>query len=216
MNIIHNLALLLLFQLPLDSDQALESPQSRPLPDCQQNLNRNKAAAANIIFKSTDGGETWQDISEGLPENLQEEDFPRDGFFANESGVYLRAGNGIYHSTPNSAAPFWKKEIFSDELSIAPGKTGIFAYNYDGHFLQRTNGTSVWSPMYTNFQKKEVRNVFETSGGTVFIGSNQGLFKSTNSGKRMVSSGHLTWAKHGNCYFLLSTIKSSMYMFQAT
>jgi len=37
----------------------------------------------NIVFKSTDGGQTWQDISEGLPENLQ-----RDGFFANESGLY--------------------------------------------------------------------------------------------------------------------------------
>lgn len=25
----------------------------------------------NIVFKSTDGGQTWQDISKGLPENLR-------------------------------------------------------------------------------------------------------------------------------------------------
>ena len=37
--------------------------------------------------------------------------------------------------------------------------------------------------MYTNFQEKEVRTVFETAGGTVFIGCDNGLFKSTNSGK---------------------------------
>ena len=181
---IYILAFLLLFQFPFAFDQALEFPQSSPLPDSQQKQKRDKAGAANIVFKSTDGGQTWQDISEGLPENLQEDDFQRDGFFANDSGLYLRAGNGIYHSKPNSTAPFWKKEIFPDEQgSIAPGKTGIFAYNYDGQFLQKINGTSVWSPMYTNFQEKEVRTVFETAGGTVFIGSDNGLFKSTNSGK---------------------------------
>lgn len=36
--------------------------------------------------------------------------------------------------------------------------------------------------MYTNFQG-QVRTVFETAAGTVFIGSDNGLFKSTNSGK---------------------------------
>jgi photosystem II stability/assembly factor-like uncharacterized protein len=184
MNINYNLAFLLLFQFSFAFDQALEFPQPSPLPDSQQKQKRDKAGAANVIFKSTDGGQTWQDISEGLPENLQEDGFERDGLFANESGLYLRAGNGIYHSMPNSTAPFWKKEIFPDkQRSIAPGKTGIFAYNYDGQFLQKINGTSVWSPMYTNFHENEIRTVFETAGGTVFIGSNNGLFKSTNSGK---------------------------------
>ena len=171
---IYNLAFLLLFLYPFVS----------PITDSQQKLNRNKPGVANIIFRSTDGGQTWQDISEGLPENLQGDSFQRDGVFANESGLYLRAENGIYHSKPNSTAPFWTKEIFPDEhSSIAPGKIGIFAYNYDGQFLQKINGTSVWSPMYTNFPVKEVRTVFETAGGTILIGSDNGLFKSTNSGK---------------------------------
>jgi len=181
---IYILAFLLLFQFSFAFDQAFEFPRSSPRPDSQQKQKRDKAGAANIIFKSTDGGQTWQDISEGLPENLQGDDFPRDGFFANDGELYLRAGNGIYHSKPNSTAPFWKKEIFPDEhSSIAPGKTGIFAYNYDGQFLQKINGTSVWSPMYTNFQEKEVRTVFETTESAVFIGCDNGLFKSTNSGK---------------------------------
>jgi photosystem II stability/assembly factor-like uncharacterized protein len=133
----------------------------------------------NTVLKSIDGGQTWLDISEGLPENL-----PRDGFFANESGLYLRAGNGMYHNKPNYTAPFWKQEIFPDEhSSIAPGKRGIFAYNVDGQFLQRIDGTNVWSPVYTNFQGREVRTLFESDGGAVFVGSNNGLFKSTNSGK---------------------------------
>lgn len=170
---IYSLAFLLLFQFPFVF----------PITDSQQKLNKNKSGVANIVFKSTDGGQTWQDISEGLPENLKGEGVQGDGFFANGSGLYLRAGNGIYHNEPNSTTPFWKKEIFPGKPgSIAAGKSGVFAYNYEGQILQKTNGTSVWSPMYTNF-KGRVRTVFETAGGTVFIGSDNGLFKSTNSGK---------------------------------
>jgi photosystem II stability/assembly factor-like uncharacterized protein len=133
----------------------------------------------NVVFRSSDGGQTWLDIGEGLPEKLQ-----KDGFFANDNGLYLRAGSGLYHNIPNSTVPFWEKEIFPDERSsIAAGKRGIFAYNYDGQFLQRINGTRVWSPVYTNFQGREVRTLFESDGGAVFVGSNNGLFKSTNSGK---------------------------------
>ena len=160
------------------------------------------SAIVNIIFKSADGGQTWQDISEGLPEKLQREGVWRDGLFANDRGLYLLAGNGVYHSEPNSTTPFWTKEIFpGKQRNIAPGRNGILAYNFRGQFLQKINGTNNWSPMYTNFQEqavridrtidwmyknykeREVRTVFETAGGTVFIGSNNSLFRSTNSGK---------------------------------
>lgn len=163
------------------------------LPDSQPGPKIDKVGTAKIVFKSTDGGQTWQDISKGLPEPVKDDyGAGRNVFFADDNGLYLTAGNGIYHSKPNSKAPFWKKEIFPDEHSrIAPGKRGIFAYNYDGQFLQKISGTSVWSPMYTNFQQKGVNTVFETAGGTVFIGCDNGLFKSTNSGKtwKQVYSG---------------------------
>ncbi len=176
---IFTLAYLLLFQFPFSHYEALEFPGSSPITDSPQKLNKNKSGVVNLVFKSADGGQTWQDISEGLPENLQ-----GGGFFANESGLYLRAGKGLYHNQPNSTAPFWKKEMFPDDhSSIAPGKTGIFAYHYSGQFLQKVNGSSIWSPMYKNFQEKEVRTVYETAGGTVFIGCDNGLFKSTNNGK---------------------------------
>jgi len=207
---IYNLAFLLLFQFPLVGNEALEFPASSLITDSQQKLNINKPGVVNIVFKSTDGGQTWLDISEGLPENLQEDDIQQDGFFANENGLYLRAENGIYHSKPNSKAPFWNKEIFPYELSsITPGKTGIFAYNYhDGQFLQKMNGANVWSPMYTNFQENEVRTVFETAGGTVFIGCDNGLFKSTNSGntwKQVHTGGWVMKLVESNGVFLATS-----------
>jgi photosystem II stability/assembly factor-like uncharacterized protein len=161
-----------------------------------------KSGVLNIVFRSADGGQTWQNISEGLPENLQKEGVWSNGLFANDHGLYLRAGNGVYHTEPNSTISFWTKEIFTGkQRNIAPGKDGILAYNIRGQFLQKMNGTSDWSPRYTNFQEqavridkridwmyknykeREVRSYFETTGGTIFISSNYMLFRSTNSGK---------------------------------
>ncbi|MBC7743711.1 MAG: exo-alpha-sialidase [Flavobacterium sp.] len=192
MKIIYNLALLwyipiisgLLFQFSIACNQVLEIPQASLLADSLQKQTRDEAGVANIVFKSADGGQTWQDISEGLPENFREDDVQRDGFFANDNGFYLRTDDGLYHSQRNSTVPFWIKEIFPGQQSrIAPGRTGILAYNYEGQFLQKINGTGTWSPAYTNFREKEIRTVFETAGGSVFIGCNRGLFRSTNSGK---------------------------------
>jgi photosystem II stability/assembly factor-like uncharacterized protein len=175
-----------LFQCSFGVDQALKFSQPSPLSDSQRTKKRENVGTANIVFKSTDGGQTWQDISKGLPEP-EKDDYGvgRNVFFADDNGLYLTAGNGIYHSKPNSTAPFWTKEIFPDEhSSIAPGKAGIFAYNYWGSgIFQKTNGTGVWSPIFTNFQEKRILTVFETAGGTLFICSDRNLFKSTNSGK---------------------------------
>ncbi|MES2650013.1 MAG: exo-alpha-sialidase [Bacteroidota bacterium] len=159
---------------------AFSIPLTSPLPDGKQK--NEKAEATNIVFKSADGGQTWQDISDGLPDNS--EDGPMsDGVFANEGGLYLRAGNQIYHSKPNSTAPFWEEAIFPGESSTTTaGQNGI-AYHYDGHFLQKSNGTSVWSPVYTSFKRRNLNAVFETAGGTVFIGTNDGLFRSVDKGK---------------------------------
>jgi photosystem II stability/assembly factor-like uncharacterized protein len=72
-------------------------------------LGSGSAEGTKIIFRSNDGGQTWVDISEGLPENLAD-NFARDGFSVNDNGIYLRIGDGIYHNTPNSTGPFWSKE----------------------------------------------------------------------------------------------------------
>jgi len=171
---IYSLAFLLLFTVY----------SSSTLPDSRPGPKKEMAGPAKIVFKSTDGGQTWQDISKGLPENLREDSIRGNSFFANDKGLFLRVGNGLYHSTPNATAPFWTKEIFPDEhSSIAPGRAGIFANNYWGVNLKKTNGTSVWSPIFDYSHEPRIRSVFETAGGTIFIGTDRGLFKTVNSGK---------------------------------
>ena len=50
-------------------------PQASHPPDSLQNQKRDKTGIANIFFRSTDGGQTWQDIREGLPGKLEEAGF---------------------------------------------------------------------------------------------------------------------------------------------
>lgn len=189
------------------------------------------AAIASIIFKSSDGGQTWQDISQGLPEKLQKEGVWRDGFLANDLGLYLHSGNAVYHSEPNSKSPLWKKEIFTGkQRNITQSKNGILAYNFRGQFVKKINGSNEWLPVYTNFQEqavhldktidwmfknykeREVRSVFETTKGTVFIGTNYSLFRSTNSGKTWkqvhVADGRMKLAESNGV--LLSTAKDGV------
>ncbi len=198
MNIIYSLAALLLLQSPFNCNEALEFQASSKIKDSQQEQKRDKTAAANIVFKSTDGGQTWQDISKGMPEPVKD-DYGVDNnfYYADDNGLYLTDGKGIYHSNTNSTAPFWTKENFPGKSSnIAPGKNGIFAYNYSGGgIFQKTNGTGVWAPVFTNFEEKQVLSVFETAGGTIFIRSDRGLFKSTNSGKSWKQLHAGAWGK---------------------
>lgn len=135
--------------------------------------------ATNIIFQSKDGGQTWQDISQGLPEQEQPEDF-----FAGESDVYLRINNVIYRSQNNLNTPVWEKENILDprSTSIAFNRSGVMAYNYEGQVYQKMS-TAGWLPIYTNFKKHTVRTIFETSDGTVFVGSDNGLYKSADKGQ---------------------------------
>src|SRR6185436_2449580 len=124
-------SLAFLWYIPIISGLLFLYPFVFPITDSQQKLNKNKPGVANIVFKTVDGGQTWQDISEGLPEPVKDDDgVGRNVSFANDNGLYLTDGNGLYHSKPNATAPFWTKEFIPDEhSSITPGKTGIFAYN---------------------------------------------------------------------------------------
>lgn len=158
-------------------------------PDISQH-----AGTAKIVFKSTDGGQTWQDISKGLPESLQADGIRGDSIFATNKGLFLKVGSERYQSTATATVPFWTKETSPDDTrSIAQDKSGILAYSYWGVNFKTKNGTSVWSPMFENIQAPRIRSTFETVGGAIFLGTDSGIFKTENSGKtwKLVYTGGL-------------------------
>ncbi len=146
---------------------------SRVLADSVNNL-----ISPGLVFQSKDNGNTWQDISVGLSKNFQ-----ADRIIANDNELYL-AGNSLYRSQWNMSGLSWKKEnlLFSQNIFSA-SKEGIVAFNSDGQFLRKIYNTSLWMPIYQSFKGTGIRSSFETSYGTLFIGSDEGLFKSVDNGK---------------------------------
>jgi photosystem II stability/assembly factor-like uncharacterized protein len=176
---IYNLAVVLVFQFGFVLNGALESQRS------------STSATGNIVFRSADGGQTWQDISKGLPAKLREDSIRGNSFFANEKGLFLKVDKELYQSTPNATAPFWTEvNLPGAQSSIAPAKPEIF---YWGANLKKANGTSVWSPIFENFHQPHISIAFETAGGSIFIGTDRGIFKTVDNGKtwKHVHAGRL-------------------------
>ncbi len=135
-----------------------------------------KPEATNIIYQSNDGGQTWQDVSASLPEQVQPE-----GFFAGESDLYMSVNDVMYHSKSNLKTPVWEKEQVVDQRStITFNRSGALAYSYDGYIYRKKPSSETWLPIYTNLINHPVATIFETSDGTVFRGTGKSLSKSTD------------------------------------
>jgi photosystem II stability/assembly factor-like uncharacterized protein len=157
-------------------------PDSKPQSD---SVRTPFASVNNIVYTSADGGQTWQDISRGLPETGQ-----LLSFFAGGAGLYLQEKNVMYRSTGGLTAPVWEKEDIPDlqsgtfwpSTAIAFNRSGVMAFNYQGQVYQKAPAAAGWQPIHTNFIKHALRAVFETADGAVFLGYDDGLYKSADRG----------------------------------
>ena len=91
----------------------------------------------------------------------------------------------MYRSNSKLKTPVWEKENVLDPRSgtIAFNRSGVMAYNYAGQIYQKIPSLGTWLPIYTNFKTQSMRTIFETSDGTVFLGCDSGLYKSTDKGQ---------------------------------
>ena len=179
----------------LESSPASQANISSPTTANPTTTNDVIPEATNIMLQSKDGGQTWDDISQGLPEKEQP-----TGFFAGPSDLFLRIKNVMYHSKSNLKVPVWEKEhtLYPGSTSIAFNPSGIKAYNFEGQIYQKTDAKETWSPVHrefrkpltgtwsrvnTNFQKPWLRAIIETSDGSVFLSCDDGLYKSADQGQ---------------------------------
>jgi len=149
----------------------------QPLTDFQQML--ENAPAANIVFQSSDDGQSWQDVSSGLPAKIAV-----GRVFADGNQVYLASESGLYYRSAALVAPVWAKEFFPDDkiTNIFPGQNGLYASIYSSGFFKGLPGTGIWMSMHDALKDKTVRSVLETPEGIVFVGCESGLYKSADSG----------------------------------
>jgi photosystem II stability/assembly factor-like uncharacterized protein len=178
------LSLTLLYGLltVFSDDSVFEFPPSSAAT-LLKSVNANGAttvAATNMMFQSTDGGQTWQDISNSFPENESLTATGPEGFFAGGAELYLRVNYVMYHSNSNTSV--WEKDTTIPGSAIAFTRSGVMAFNNEGKIWQKT-AAGTWSPVYTGFKQQAVETIFETADGSILIGCRSGLYKSADKGK---------------------------------
>ena len=159
-------------------------PGSPPASRIQAGMRDSKSGGTfTAIFRSGDGGQNWEEVSKGLPADLADDTTRGNRFFTNDSGLFLQAGNRLYYTAANAQPASWTKENFKDIDSSSTTLNPAATNSYWGIHLKQNNGTDVWSPLFDHSSEPRIRSVFETAAGTIFIGTDKGLFKTADAGK---------------------------------
>ncbi|MFN0213085.1 MAG: WD40/YVTN/BNR-like repeat-containing protein [Saprospiraceae bacterium] len=197
-----------------DPKQALSSASNLVLTSSIDNssaLGLGPSVATDIIFQSTDDGQSWQDISAGLPEKLGV-----GRISTNNGAVFLAAESKIFHSTNIGAAtPVWQKEVFleMENTEVYPGQTGNYIRSYGSGLFKNIPGTGVLIPLNNGLKDKDVRTVIETPDGAVFVGCESGIYKSSdggNSWKQVLANDGINSFAAGEGVLICGTYKGLM------
>lgn len=136
-------------------------------------------AATNIIFRSADGGLSWQDVSGGLPNQL-----PVSRIYTDGENITLSAVGGLFRSPLALGIPMWKQvaETESTKFLIQPGRKTNYAIDWETSLKMEVPGTGLWMPIDKNLPEKAVHTIFETKGGQLLLGTRSGIYKSADNG----------------------------------
>jgi photosystem II stability/assembly factor-like uncharacterized protein len=185
MHIIYSLAGLLLFQF-FSCNQASDFPQAYHLSDGPEIQIKDKAAVENIIFKSTNGGLTWQETSEAPPEV---EPTASGSNIVKSDGVLLATGQqGIRRSTDNGAHWQWVISEGGVGIAIEPIKGGFAAISYNTTTKSRRirismdNGKT-WQAIDEGLPPSALISSVKQMGNHLICGHPDGIFLSPDMGK---------------------------------
>lgn len=136
------------------------------------------AEVYNVVYKSLDGGQTWQDITSGLPTGVEVE-----GVYTCGGEVILGSRDGIYRLRPGARG--WEQEQFLDGriTRVVNGQRGLYACSYGLGLFRNVAGSDIWNPISRNLPDMMVRTVLETPDGSVLIGADSGIYKSGDGGQ---------------------------------
>lgn len=164
----------------------------------------NDAETTGVIFQSTDGGKTWQDISAGLPKKIDPYTF-----YSDEGNLLLGYEKGII-SKKNFHDATWQKENFLNQPvnQIFHSKTSPYVYNVDAGVLQKIDNTGFWVPVLTGLKSKFILSILETQAGDILVGTTTGLFKSVDQGK--------TWTKTYDNGYVYSLVEKDQIIMAGT
>jgi BNR/Asp-box repeat len=186
---------LLFFQSFLACQQAQE--KAFPLADSIQSIITDKSVAekapfaeTNIVLKSYDNGQSWQDISTGLNDEKA-----TDFFLFQKNEIVTGNNNELFHSPITAKTPFWEKELLLDNqiYGIYAGQNGLYSLNSARNKFSQNISKGLWTPAFPTLKVENIRTIFECQDGTILVGCDNGIFKSIDKGKSWKQVYEIGW-----------------------
>lgn len=133
----------------------------------------------SLVLQSVDGGNSWKDVGENLPSNLRIQ-----AAWGNNQELYLGYEKGIYRSKNNDQLQFTQDFNYNRSVEeFYNSSEGPYVINYEkGIFKESIPASSMWQNLFTTLNKEIFRSVNELSDGTILLGTDNGLFKTTDNG----------------------------------
>jgi photosystem II stability/assembly factor-like uncharacterized protein len=153
--------------------------------------NENKSGLLKSVLKSTDGGQTWQNISEGLPE------IERAVNIVESEGVLLATGQkGIMRSTDNGKNWQWVISEGGVGIAIERIEGGFAAISFNTKTQSRrihisTDSGKTWQAIDEGLRPTMFLSSIKQVGKYLVVGHPDGIFRTSDRGKtwKSVHSG---------------------------
>jgi photosystem II stability/assembly factor-like uncharacterized protein len=138
------------------------------------------------VFYSVNKGSTWTARNTGFPPNARVQSFAKNGntVFAgtNGYGLYKTTNNGLNWSLTGNGG---QQVPFSEVKSVYVFDAKVFA-SFSGTLYVSTDNGATWATA-TNDLNGAYVNCITHRGGTLFVGTNTGIFHSLDGGSTWVN-----------------------------
>jgi photosystem II stability/assembly factor-like uncharacterized protein len=151
-----------------------------------------KSEPANIVFTSTDSGQTWQDISKELPGKEKNWKQVQNGSVMNiveSEGVLIATGQkGIMRSTDNGEHWQWVISEGGVGIAVERIKGGFAAISYNTETKSRRihislDGGKAWQAIDEGLPPSSLISSIKQMGRYLICGHPDGIFRSSDMGK---------------------------------
>ena len=141
--------------------------------------NDSTVAKSGIIYHSSDGGNTWEDISGDLSDSLNP-----NSLNALNGTIWLGAADGLYQGTKYISEVVWTKMPVDvrEVVGVYDGANGKYLVSHWHGVYQELPGADLWAPLHQKLPDQLVNVLFETPNGTILLGCESGIYRSEDHG----------------------------------